>query len=260
MKKFLHDHLGVQLTPEPSSIEPSHLTSHETSEEPSTMDPPLTPKIQVLAPPDEISEDEIQYIGVGLGTLSTADKKRRPKSQERTTTEPNLSLHHQSSSESIRSDISVTSGQLTPTEPMVYVSPLVTHENVFEHAFQRAEDKIRLTEGEHTLVYNTWRSEEMRGEPISNKYGRKKVELERIDGDYDTRPRWERVLKEKFPDKLEELYRRRCERKAILKENVSRFAQKMMGDRAQLEAPKDELRNNSDDADRDVPKSENADA
>ena len=202
-------------------MDPSYPTEHEMFEEPSIMDPPLTPKIQVLAPPDEISEDEIQYIGVGLGTISTADKKRRKESHERAATESNLSLQHRSSSESIRSDISVTSGQLTPAEPMVYVSPAITHENLFEHAFQRAQDKIRLTEGEHAMVYNTWRSEEMRGEPISNKYGREKVELERIDGD-DTRPRWERVLKEKFPEKLEELYQRRSERKAMLKENVRR--------------------------------------
>jgi hypothetical protein len=201
------------------------------------MEPPLTPKIQVLAPPDELSEDEIQYIGVGLGTLSTADKKRRLNPPGRAATEPNLSLHHRSSSESIRSDASVTSGQLTPVEPMVYESPAITHENVFEHAFQRAEDKIRLTAGEHTTVYNTWRSEEMRGEPISNKYGREKVELERIDGDGDSRPRWERVLKEKLPEKLAELHQRGGERKAMLKENVASFAGKMLGE---PEVPKSE--------------------
>lgn len=194
------------------------------------MEPPLTPKIQVLAPPDELSEGEIQYIGVGLGTLSTADKKRRLNPPGRAATEPNLPLHHRSSSESIRSDASVTSGQLTPVEPMVYESPAITHENVFEHAFQRAEDKIRLTAGEHTTVYNTWRSEEMRGEPISNKYGREKVELERIDGDGDNRPRWERVLKEKLPEKLAELHQRGGDRKAMLKENVASFAGKMSGD------------------------------
>jgi hypothetical protein len=174
----------------------------------------LTPKIQVQAP-DELSEDEIQYIGVGLGTLSNLDKKRRQKSPASAATEPGPYLQRRSSSDSIRSDTSMTSGQLTPAEPMVYASPAMTHENLFEHAYQRAEDKIRLQEGDHTMVYNTWRSEEMRGQPISNKYGRAKVEMEWVDGDDDgdTRPRWERVLHEKFPEKLAELYQRKGERK-----------------------------------------------
>lgn len=174
---------------------------------------------------------------MGLGTVSTEDKKPRQKSPGRATSEPNPILQHRSSSESIRSDTSVTSGQLTPAEPMVYNSPSITHENVFEVAFQRAEDKIRLQEGDHTFIYNTWRSEEMRGEPVSNRYGRRKVELERIDGDDDgdTRPRWERVLNEKFPEKLAELYQRKIERKGTMTETVGTFAEKMQGQRARTQ-------------------------
>jgi hypothetical protein len=112
---------------------------------------------------------------------------------------------------------------------MVYASPAITHENVFENAFLRAEDKIRLTDGEDVFVYNTWRSEEMRGQPVTNKFGREKVELERID---DEQTRWEKVLKEKFPDKLAEIYQRSGDRKAVIMEKVGPFAEGMFGERA----------------------------
>jgi hypothetical protein len=197
------------------------------TDEPIPLDTPRTPKINVLAPPDDPSEDEIQYIGVGLGTLSMADKKRR-NSPTRAITDPNP-LRPRTSSDSLRSDTSVTSGQLTPSEPMVYASPAITHENVFETAFLRAEDKIRLTEGEDVFVYNTWRSEEMRGQPVTNQFGRKKVELERID---DEQLRWEKVLKEKFPDKLAEIYQKSGEKKAVIMEKVGPFAESMLGERA----------------------------
>ena len=187
-------------------------------------EPPLTPKIQVVSPPDELSEDEIQYIGVGLGTLSTQDKKRRGV-PTRAATEPPPTVEHRASSESLRSNASITSGQLTPAEPMVYESPVITHENVFENAFQRAEDKIRLTEGEHTRLYNTWRSEELRGQPVSNRYGREKVELKRIDDNDDERPRWEKVLEEKLPLKLTEIYLRK-DWKGKLREGAA----KLLGD------------------------------
>ena len=113
---------------------------------------------------------------------------------------------------------------------MVYASPAITHENVFENAFLRAEDKIRLTDGEEVFVYNTWRSEEMRGQPVTNQFGREKVELERID---DEQTRWEKVLKEKFPDKLAEIYQRSGDRKAVIMEKVGPFAESMLGERAQ---------------------------
>jgi hypothetical protein len=124
---------------------------------------------------------------------------------------------------------------------MVYASPLITHENIFEDAFQRAEVEIRLSGGETTTVYNTWRSEEMRGQPVSNEYGRKKVELEEVNGDHD-RPRWERVLKEKLPEKLAEIQARKGERMALLKESVQPIAEKLLGDRAkrQLDAARTE--------------------
>jgi len=206
-------------------------TFYETTDEPAPLDTPRTPKINVLAPPDDPSEDEIQYIGVGLGTLSTLDKKRR-QSPTRATTDPNP-LRNRTSSDSLRSDTSATSGELTPSEPMVYASPAITHENVFETAFLRAEDKIRLTEGDGTFVYNTWRSEEMRGQPVTNQFGRQKVELERIDDDGDQgRPRWEKVLREKFPDKLAEIYQRSGEPKAVIMESVGPIAEKMLGERA----------------------------
>jgi hypothetical protein len=229
----VNDHLGAHLlhhahtapptTGDHQSLDPAVSGDQEMS------NPPLTPKIQVMAPPDELSEDEIQYIGVGLGTLSTEDKKRRHKSPSRTVSEPNPSLQHRESSESMRSDISEVSGTSTPSEPMVYASPMITHENVFEHAFQRAEDKIRLTDGEDTMIYSTWRSEEIKGEPVSNRYGRNKVELERIDGD-ESQPRWERVLKEKFPEKLVDLQSRKTDWRPHLREK----AQKMLGDRARI--------------------------
>jgi hypothetical protein len=235
IRNFIHDHLDPYLPQHAQSLPPP--TGPREDQEMGglvTMEPPLTPKIQVLAPPDELAEDEIQYIGVGLGTLSMADKKRRPKSPTRAVTEPNLALHRRESSESIRSDISLSSGQLTPAEPMVYASPMITHENIFEDAFQRAEVEIRLFGGDTTTVYNTWRSEEMRGQPVSNEYGRKKVELEGVDGDHD-RPRWERVLKEKLPEKLAEIQARKGDRKALLKERVGPVAEKMLGDRAKIQ-------------------------
>jgi hypothetical protein len=170
-------------------------------------DTPLTPKIKVLAPMDDVSEDEIQYIGVGLGSTSSKDKKRRD-TPGRASSEPILG--RRGSNDSLHSNISDTSaasGSLTPSEAMVYASPSITHENVFEEAFQRAEDRIRL-EGKDTL-YNTWRSEEMRGHPVTNPHGREKVELERV---HDDQPRWERVLREKLPakmgDKIGDLSRR----------------------------------------------------
>ena len=166
--------------------------------------------------------------------MSSKDKRRRTKSPARASTESNPDLQTRSSSESIRSDSSVTSGQLTPSEAMVYASPVITHENVFENAFQRAEDKVRLEEGENTVVYHTWRSEEMRGQPITNRYGRSKVELERVDSkdESDPRPRWERVLDEKFPEKLAELYQRKGERITVIKEAVGTFKEKSLRDRA----------------------------
>jgi hypothetical protein len=110
---------------------------------------------------------------------------------------------------------------------MVYTSPSITHENVFEAAFQRAEDKIRLTMGDDAMIYNTWRSEEIRGQLVTNRYGREKVELENIDEGEDGRPRWERVMMEKFPQKLAELYSRKGERMDVLKE-----AKDILGDAA----------------------------
>lgn len=199
IKKFPHDHVVALTSPDRLFSEP--ITDDE---ERAPMEPPLTPTIQVVSPPDELSEDEIQYIGVGLGALSTQDKRRRTL-PSRASSEPPPILGYKASSESLRSDTSITSGQLTPAEPMVYSSPLTTHENLFEMAFQRAEDKIRLMEGEHTRLYDTWRSEESRGQPVSNRLGREKVELERID-DIDTRPRWERVLEEHLPHKLTDIY------------------------------------------------------
>jgi hypothetical protein len=230
IRKFLHDHLTVQSPSEEKEQE--HLSlppsmDPENPQEEGHRDPPLTPKIQVLAPPDEpSSEDEIQYIGVGLGTLSTLDKRRRQPGKH-ALTEPAPTLHTRSSSESIRSDTSATSGQLTPKEAMVYASPSITHENVFEAAFQRAEDKIRLTMGDDAMIYNTWRSEDIRGQPVTNRYGREKVELENIDEDEDGRPRWERVMMEKFPQKLAELYSRKGERMDVLRETKD-----MLGDEA----------------------------
>jgi len=230
---FIHNHLGPYLPQHAHSLPPP--TAPEDEQEIGEVvyaEPPLTPKIQVMGPPDEFSEDEIQYIGVGLGTLSLADKKRR--SPSRAVTEPALALHRRESSESLRSDASVTSGQLTPAEPMVYASPMITHENIFEDAFLKAENQIRLNGGESTTVYNTWRSEEMRGQPVSNEYGRKKVELEGLDGDKE-RPRWERILKEKLPEKLAEIQARKGDRKALLKESLGPFAESMLGDRAKIQ-------------------------
>ena len=208
IRSFFHDHLGIQNSPE-------NVTPSEEIENPQEYDtgdiipitdspiaspkPPLTPTIQVQAPSDE---PDIKYIGVGLGT--TVDKKHKSPGPVRAQTEP--ALLHRTSSDSVRSDSSFrsdTSGQLTPSEPVVYASPVITHENVFEHAFQRAEDKIRLQHGEHTFVYDTWRSEEMKGQPITNQNGREKVELERIE---DDALRWEKILKEKFPEKLREIH------------------------------------------------------
>jgi hypothetical protein len=193
VKKFLHEHLGVNYVDPPreiTDVKDDDLDIHLVE-----TDTPLTPKIKVLAPTDDISEDEIQYIGVGLGSTSSKDKKRR---DGRASSEPILG--RRGSNDSLHSNISDTSGasgSLTPNEPMVYASPSITHENVFEEAFQRAEDRIRL-EGKDTL-YNTWRSEEMRGHPVTNPHGREKVELERVD---DDQPRWERVLREKLPAKM----------------------------------------------------------
>lgn len=225
---------------ERTSTEHTAAPNDHEMEEPSPIDPPLTPKIQVLAPPDEPPEEEIRYIGVGLGTLSTADKKRR-QPPGRATSEPNPTLGHRESSESLRSDASLTSGQLTPAEPMVYASPTITHENVFEHAFQRAEDKIRLTQGEDATLYNTWRSEEMRGQPVSNERGRAKVELTGIDGSDDDRPRWERALKEKLPEKFAEVYERVGDKKAALKENFRPLAEKILGDRGKQKDSDDRM-------------------
>jgi hypothetical protein len=235
VKNFLHDHLGSYLPRHAQSLSlPTAPEDEQGIGEAGLKEPPLTPKIQVMAPPDELSEDEIQYIGVGLGTLSMEDKKRRRKSPSRAVTEPNLTLHRRDSSESIRSDTSITSGQLTPAEPMVYASPMITHENIFEDAFLKAEDQIRLDGGESITVYNTWRSEEMRGQPVSNEYGRKKVELEELDGDHE-RPRWERVLKEKLPEKLAEIQARKRERAAMLKESVGPIAERIWGGRAKVQ-------------------------
>jgi hypothetical protein len=239
VKNFVNDHLGVHLRHHAQTAPPT--TGDHQLLDPEVSNPPLTPKIQVMAPPDELSEDEIQYIGVGLGTLSTDDRKHRHKSPTRTVSEPNPSLNRRESSESLRSDISGVSGTSTPSEPMVYASPIITHENVFEHAFQRAEDKIRLTDGDNTMIYSTWRSEEIKGEPVSNQYGRIKVELERIDGD-ESQPRWERVLKEKFPEKLEEIQSRKPgDWRLYLRER----AEKMLGDRTK---PLDAIRQSSHDS------------
>jgi hypothetical protein len=196
IKTFLHDHLPTNIFPEESPV----LSPEET-----LLDRPLTPTIQVHEPPDE----EIQYIGVGLGTLSKEDKKPRnpPPSEDH--------LHHHTSSESLKSDTSITSGQLTPSEPMVYISPLVTHENVFAQAFRRAEDKIRLVQGDNAMVYQTWRSEELNGEPITNEPGRTKVELEKVD-----QPRW--VLMEKVPEKIRQMGHVAEEKKSALKEIIAR--------------------------------------
>ena len=233
IRQFLHDHLTVQSPTEendtkqlapPQSTQPADPETHEDARH---IEPPRTPKIQVLAPPDEpSSEDEIQYIGVGLGTLSTLDKRRR-KSHSADKSLSERILHSRSSSESVRSDASITSGQLTPAEPMVYASPSITHENVFEAAFQRAEDKIRLTRGDEAIIYNTWRVEEMTGQPVSNRYGRAKVELEKVEEGGDGRPRWERVMMEKLPEKLAELYSRKGQRMDVLKET-----KEILGDEA----------------------------
>jgi hypothetical protein len=223
-RKYFHDHLTVQspsdeddtkqFAPLPPPTDSSETTALEEPTGP--IEAPRTPKIQVQAPPEEpSSEDEIQYIGVGLGTLSTLDKKRRKSPADLVLADPHLQTR--SSSESIRSDTSITSGQLTPKEPMVYNSPTITHDNVFEAAFQRAEDKIRLMRGDDAMIYNTWRSEEIKGQPVTNRHGREKVELERID-EADERPRWERVMMEKFPEKLAELYSGKGKRLDVLKE------------------------------------------
>jgi len=106
----------------------------------------------------------------------------------------------------------MTSGQLTPCEPMVYISPTVTHENMFEQAFVREEERIRQTLGPDAMIYSTWRSEELKGEPISNEFGRHKVELERSQDSEDAAPRWEKILKEKFPERLATLYQRHEDR------------------------------------------------
>ena len=232
IRQFFQDHLTVQSPTEendtkqlaPSQSPPADSEIHEDARH---MEPPRTPKIQVLAPPEEpSSEDEIQYIGVGLGTLSTLDKRRRKSNRaDKSLSEP--ILHSRSSSESVRSDASITSGQLTPAEPMVYASPSITHENVFEAAFQRAEDKIRLTRGDKAMIYNTWRVEELTGQPVSNRYGREKVEMEKIEEGGDGRPRWERVIMEKFPEKLAELYSRKGQRMEVLRET-----KEMLGDEA----------------------------
>lgn len=116
----------------------------------------------------------------------------------------------------------MTSGQLTPFEPMVYTSPMATHENVFEHAFQAEEERIRA-QGEGAVVYNTWRSEELNGEPISNEYGRTKVELGKVDA--EEAPRWETILREKFP----EMYQWKEDRIHFLK---GMFAHKVMREQA----------------------------
>jgi hypothetical protein len=190
-------------------------------------EPPRTPEIKVHQPPDE-PEEEIQYIGVGLGTLSKMDKRPRNLG-EKSASEP--ILHHRTSSDSIRSDrsdTSVTSGQLTPYEPMVYTSPLVTHENVFEKAFEDEEERLRAIEGAKAMIYNTWRSEEFKGEPISNEFGRMKVELERLNS--DDGPRWEKILKEKFPERLAELYQRKEDRVHFLQ---GLFAHKLMRESGQ---------------------------
>ena len=231
MRQFLDDHLTVQSpTEETDTKQLSPLQSAppghpETHDEARYMEPPRTPKIQVLAPPEEpSSEDEIQYIGVGLGTLSTLDKRRRKRNRaDKSVSEP--ILHTRSSSESLHSDASITSGQLTPAEPMVYASPSITHENVFEAAFHRAQDKIRLTRGDDAIIYNTWRVEEITGQPVSNRYGREKVELEKIEEGGDGRPRWETVLMEKFPEKLGELYSRKGQRMEVLRETRQMLAE-----------------------------------
>jgi len=120
----------------------------------------------------------------------------------------------------------LTSGQLTPFEPMVYTSPMATHENVFEHAFQAEQERIRA-QGEGAVVYNTWRSEELTGVPISNEYGRAKVELEKVDA--EEAPRWERILREKFPERLAEIYQRKEDKSHFLK---GMFAHKLMREQA----------------------------
>jgi hypothetical protein len=255
LKKFMHDHLGPHV-PERAATEPASTSHPEDMDihmvESPSRSPPRTPKIHVLAPPDEVSEADIQYIGVGLGTLSTEDKKPHRKSPVRGASEPNPTLHHRASSESMRSDTSATSGQLTPSEAMVYASPSIIHENIFENAFQRAEDKIRLSEGEHTMLYNTWRSEEMRGQPVTNEFGRAKVELERLDNDGQLR--WERVLKEKLPERLADLHLRKEDRESHVKDTVGRFAEKMLGDRERNQI--DTSQEKTQDQDQDTARSE----
>src|SRR5271156_1340180 len=97
VRNFLHDHLGIQNSPEnvsPPSGDVENVHEYEvgdiipiTDSPIASPKPPLTPKIQVLAPSDE---PDIKYIGVGLGT--TGDKKHKSPSPKRAQTEPAL-LH-----------------------------------------------------------------------------------------------------------------------------------------------------------------------
>jgi len=221
VRTFFQDHLGVHL---PESL------SRESTEQ--TSEPPLTPKIKVHEAPNE-PEEEIQYIGVGLGTLSREDKRPRANIGQKSASEP--ILQNRASSESVRSDkseksdTSATSGQLTPYEPMVYSSPMVTHENVFEEAFKHEEERIRQSQGDDAMLYSTWRSEEFNGEPISNEFGRTKVELARVDSE-DT-PRWEKILKERFPERFAEIYQKKEDRKHFLQ---GLFAHKLLREQGQV--------------------------
>jgi hypothetical protein len=171
-----HTHsLDNHLFPNDNNCALEHLPSHvlpgeETlsPEDTMMMDAPPTPTIQVHQP-----DEQIRYLGVGLGTMSSEDN---------TAWESGL-----------RQCSSGDSEQQTSSDPMVYSSPSQTHENIFEAAFQRAEDKIRLTQGVNAVVYKTWRSEELSGAPITNEFGRRKVELP-----HTMEPRWESVLRDRM--------------------------------------------------------------
>jgi hypothetical protein len=236
VKRLIHEGFGFKITPAKTD-EPSSISQDVEMSDHGLPEPPNTPKIQVDAPPDE---NEIHYIGVGLGTLSNQDKKIRRQQTAPPNLEPSGSqtLRSPSSMESIHTE-ELSSGQLTPAAHMVYLSPSMTTENIFENAFKEQEDQI-LTQDEKAQIYDTWRTEELRGEPISNQHGRAKVELERDDGGL---PRWEKLLKDKMPHKLTEIFEGLQERKAgenkSVKSKFGAVAQSLMSGLGSHEKGKD---------------------
>ena len=55
---------------------------------------------------------------------------------------------------------------------------------------------------------------------------------EKYDKEHGIREKFIEVLKEKFPDKLAEIYQRSGDRKAVIMEKVGPFAEGMLGERA----------------------------